>query len=411
MNTDLSNLKTAQIELAQCPTEKINQTLLALAKNLKINEKLVLTENQKDLDRMESDDPKYDRLKLTPKRIEEMAQGLKQLTNLDSPIGKVIEQRTLKNGLTVKQTRVPIGVIGMIYEARPNVTTDAFGIAFKTQNAIALKGGSDAQHTNECVYKIIQETLKSENLPTDVVALLPAERAATKAMLAAVNDIDVIIPRGSQKLIQFVRDNAKVPVIETGAGIVHTYWDESGKIDIVKKVVWSAKTRRPSVCNALDTLIIHETNLNKIADIITPLTDVNVKIYADRQSFEKLTKHYKNLERAETKHFGTEFLGYELSLKTVKNLDKALTHIRTHSSKHSEAIISENTHNIETFLSQVDAACVFHNTETGYSDGEQLELGAEIGISTQKLHARGPMGLEAMTSYKWIIRGNGQTRI
>lgn len=414
----LQNLKTAQIQLAQCDPNTINHTLEVLAQALIKNQTEILKANQKDLDRMDPSDPKYDRLELNPERIQSMAQGLLQLTSLDSPVGTVIEQRTLKNDLNIERRRVPIGVIGMIYEARPNVTTDAFGIAFKTQNAISLKGGSDAQFTNECVFKIIQETLNFEGLNSDIVYLLPPDRTATKLMLEAVDDIDVIIPRGSQGLIQFVRDNAKVPVIETGAGIVHTYWDESGKSDIIKKVVWSAKTRRPSVCNALDTLIVHQDNLENLAKVVTPLLEAKVRIYADEKSLNQLLKSPLTrgdlegfLNLAQPEHFGTEFLGLTLSIKTVNNLDEAVTHIRKYSSKHSEAIISEDSENVENFLNQVDAACVFHNTETGYSDGEQLELGAEIGISTQKLHARGPMALEAMTSYKWIVRGNGQTRI
>lgn len=418
LQTSLQNLKNSQIELAQLSPETINQVLEILAKNLVKNTDLILEKNILDLEKMDINDPKYDRLKLTSERIKDMSEGLLKLVNLKSPVNNIIEEKTLQNDLKVERRRVPIGVIGMIYEARPNVTTDAFGIAFKTQNAIALKGGSDAQETNQCVYTIIQDTLTAQDINANIVYLLPPDREATRDMMQATEFIDVIIPRGSQGLIKFVRENAKVPVIETGAGIVHTYWDESGDLDIIKKVVFSAKTRRPSVCNSLDTLIVHENNLKNLDKVLELLKTKNVVIYADEKSYEVLTQSHllkDDLEglikKAEPEHFGTEFLDYKMSIKTVNNLDEALFHIQKYSSKHSESIISENPQNTVKFLNIVDAACVFHNTETGYSDGEQLELGAEIGISTQKLHARGPMALEAMTSYKWVIRGNGQTRI
>ncbi len=413
MQNDLKKLCGSQTDLIQLSPTTINQVLVDLASQLQSQSGSILQANQKDLDKMDINDPKYDRLKLTPDRIKDMSEGLKKIAELKSPIENIIEQKVLKNGLEVSRSRVPIGVIGMIYEARPNVTTDAFGIAFKTQNAIALKGGSDAQKTNECVFKIIQSTLIQNDLNPNMVYLLRPERAATKDLLEAVDYIDVIIPRGSQGLIQFVRDHAKVPVIETGAGIVHTYWDKSGRVDYAQKIIRSAKTRRPSVCNSLDTLLVHESNLNNLNQVIAPLKEQNVEIFADESSYKTLENQYPNnlLKKANSEHFGTEFLDFKLSIKTVNNLEKALVHIAQHSSKHSESIISENKKRTDIFLKLVDAACVFHNTETGFSDGEQLELGAEIGISTQKLHARGPMALEAMTSYKWIIKGDGQTRI
>lgn len=411
MQNDLKKLCESQTDLIQLSPTTINQVLVDLATQLQRESGSILQANQKDLDKMDINDPKHDRLKLTPDRIKDMSEGLKKIAKLKSPIGEFLEQKTLSNGLEVSRSRVPIGVIGMIYEARPNVTTDAFGIAFKTQNTIALKGGSDAQNTNQCVFKIIQSMLKTFNLNPHVVYLLPPNRSATKDLLEAVDYIDVIIPRGSQGLIQFVRDHAKVPVIETGAGIVHTYWDKSGRADYAQKIIRSAKTRRPSVCNALDTFIVHADNLVNLAEVIAPLAQNEVVIYADEASFKILDGNYPHLKTATNEHFGTEFLDYKMSLKTVDSLETALAHIKKHSSKHSESIITEDKNRADTFLKLVDAACVFHNTETGFSDGEQLELGAEIGISTQKLHARGPMALEAMTSYKWIIEGSGQTRI
>ncbi len=409
----LEKLKLAQRELALLEKNKINQALKTLADFLRKKSDEILIENKKDLKLMDCEDPKYDRLKLTSERIENMSQGLEKLIKLKSPIGNILEAKKLENGLKVSRKRVPIGVIGMIYEARPNVTTDSFGIAFKTQNTIALKGGSDAKFTNQKVFELIQEVLVLENISENMLYLLPPERSATAEMLLADKYIDVIIPRGSQGLIKFVRENSKVPVIETGAGIVHTFIDEKFNLEIAQKVVFSAKTRRPSVCNSLDTLLVHENQKKNIFKIVQKLETQKVKIFADTESYEILKNKYpENLSsKAEEKHFGIEFLGFSMSLKVVKNLDEALNHIYKYSSKHSESIISDIPENIVKFLNTVDAACVFHNTETGYSDGEELGLGAEIGISTQKLHARGPMGLEAMTSYKWIIEGAGQTRI
>ena len=412
LHQSLIQLGKAQQYLATRSDDTINWCLNKLADNLESSLEEIITANKEDLARMDIKDTKYDRLALDVQRIKAMAEGLRSLAGLKTPIDQYLESRVLKNKLKVKRIRVPLGVIGMIYEARPNVTTDAFGIAFKTKNAVALKGGSDAQATNEALLKVIQSTLEDMHLPKELVYLLPAEREHTKTLMEALGMVDVIIPRGSQGLIKFVRSHAKVPVIETGAGIVHTYWDDSGLLDCIKPIVFSAKTRRPSVCNSLDTLIVHATNLVYLPEVIKPLLDADVEIRADKSSFEALKSiNSDKIKRAQVEDFGTEFLGLCMSIKMVDSLEDALNHIALYSSKHSEAIVTENADRACVFLNQVDAACVFHNTETGFSDGEQLELGAEIGISTQKLHARGPMGLEAMTSYKWVVEGEGQTRI
>ena len=321
----------------------------------------------------------------------------------------LLEEKKLENGLLLSKISVPLGVIGIIYEARPNVTFDVFALALKTGNGLVLKGGSDADFSNRAILSLIHKVLEKHGLPVAAFQLLPADRAATKALLEAVGFVDVIIPRGSQGLIDFVRQNAKVPVIETGAGIVHTYIDESADLSKAKKIIHNAKTRRPSVCNSLDCLIIHEELLDELGELVHPMMVDNVKIYADEQAFAHLQRH-ELIQKANEDHFGTEFLSLKLAIKTVKNLDEALDHIATHSSKHSEAIISETPENIERFLLEVDAAAVYANSSTAFTDGNQFGLGAEIGISTQKLHARGPMALRELTSYKWIIRGTGQIR-
>lgn len=369
----------------------------------------LLEENQKDLERMELSNPMYDRLLLTEARIQGIASEIRQVAQLPSPLHHILEEKKLENGLVLTKTTVPLGVIGIIYEARPNVTFDVFSLALKSGNGLVLKGGSDADFSNRAILSLIHKVLEKHGLPTTAFQLLPAERAATKALLEAVGYVDVIIPRGSQGLINFVRENAKVPVIETGAGIVHTYVDESADLAKAKKIIHNAKTRRPSVCNSLDCLIIHEELLDELGELVHPLMLDNVKIYADEKAFAHLQRH-ELIQKADESHFGTEFLSLKMAIKTVKNLDEALDHIAAHSSKHSEAIISETPENIERFLLEVDAAAVYANASTAFTDGNQFGLGAEIGISTQKLHARGPMALRELTSYKWIIRGSGQIR-
>ena len=373
---------------------------------------ILLRENQKDLDRMDISDPKYDRLKLTAERIKGIANDILAVAKLKNPLGEIISEDTRPNGLHISKIRVPLGVVGVIYEARPNVTFDVFALCFKTGNICILKGGSDADLSNRAIIGVIHNVLKKHGIDINAATLLPAEREATEALLNAREYVDVLIPRGSQQLIDYVRNNSKVPVIETGAGIVHTYFDESGDLEKGKEIIFNAKTRRVSVCNALDCLIIHSSRLSDLPALAQPLAGSNVELFADERAFEVLTDSYpsKLLYKAAPEHFGTEFLSYKMAIKTVYDPDEALDHIAQYSSKHSEAIISENPAYIERFLNEVDAAAVYANASTAFTDGAQFGLGAEIGISTQKLHARGPMGLAELTSYKWVIRGDGQVR-
>ncbi len=392
--------------------ETINTVLTEVAAALVANAAEILTENAKDLARMPIEDPKYDRLKLTTARIGDIANDLKNVAGLNSPLGKVLSDKTLDNQLHIQKVSVPLGVVGVIYEARPNVTADVFSLCFKTGNVAVLKGGSDAEFSNLAITKIIHEVLDRHTINRDVLTLLPAERAATEALLNARGLVDVLIPRGSQSLINYVRENSKIPVIETGAGIVHTYFDESGDLEKGKAIIFNAKTRRVSVCNSLDCALINANRLNDLPALLSPLADGNVELYADEKSYAALQGTYPDslLNQAMPEHFGTEFLSLKLAVKVVNNLNDALNHIATYSSKHSEAIISEDAANIARFLNEVDAAAVYANASTGFTDGAQFGLGAEIGISTQKLHARGPMGLEELTSYKWVVRGDGQIR-
>ena len=372
----------------------------------------LLLENKKDLERMDPADPKYDRLTLTANRIKAIADDIVNVVGLKSPLGSVLSDKTMPNGLQISKVRVPLGVVGVIYEARPNVTFDVFALCFKTGNISILKGGSDADNSNRAIMKVIHEVLMAHGIDASVTTLLPIEREATEALLNAVGYVDVLIPRGSQGLINYVRSNSKVPVIETGAGIVHTYLDETGDLQKATVIIDNAKTRRVSVCNALDCLIINVGRLKDLPALAKPLAHKEVEIFADERSFAALANHYpvNLLHMAQPEHFGTEFLSMKMSIKTVHSLGEALDHIATNSSKHSEAIISEDPANIETFLNRVDAAAVYVNASTAFTDGAQFGLGAEIGISTQKLHARGPMGLEELTSYKWLVRGDGQVR-
>ncbi|HWZ03063.1 MAG TPA: glutamate-5-semialdehyde dehydrogenase [Mucilaginibacter sp.] len=390
----------------------VSLVLLQLANEAVDQTDYLLRENKKDLDRMDPADPKFDRLKLTAERIQNIANEINYIAHLDSPLGEVFFENTRPNGLHISKVRVPLGVIGIIYEARPNVTFDVFSLCFKTGNTCILKGGSDADHSNKAIVSIIQDVLATHEIDLNVVTLLPPEREATDALLNALGYVDVIIPRGSQQLINHVRNNSKVPVIETGAGIVHTYFDEEGDLKKGTNIVFNAKTRRVSVCNALDCLIVHYTRIKDLPKLIKPLGEKQVELYADETAYAILSIHYPEslLHHARPEHFGTEFLSMKMAVKIVDSFEDALDHIATHSSKHSEAIISENEENIETFLSRVDAAAVYVNASTAFTDGAEFGLGAEIGISTQKLHARGPMGLEELCSYKWIIKGDGQVR-
>ena len=391
---------------------QINRVLEALASETVAQTNTLLQENQKDLDRMDTSDPKYDRLKLTAARIQDIANDILNVAKLDNPLGEVLSETERPNGLRISKIRVPLGVVGVIYEARPNVTFDVFALCFKTGNICVLKGGSDADFSNRAIINVIHSVLKKHNIDINTVILLPVEREATEALLNARDYVDVLIPRGSQSLINYVRNNSKVPVIETGAGIVHTYFDETADLQKGAEIIFNANTRRVSVCNALDCLIIHSSRLKDLNTIAAKLAEKEVELFADEQSYTALKGHYPAalLKHAEPEHFGTEFLSLKMAIKTVDSLDEALDHIAQYSSKHSEAIISENEQHIAEFLNRVDAAAVYANASTAFTDGAQFGLGAEIGISTQKLHARGPMGLNELTSYKWIVKGEGQTR-
>jgi glutamate-5-semialdehyde dehydrogenase len=410
-DTYFENAVTAARNLS-LTSNAVNNVLLDVAKAAVEQTNYLLQENKKDLDRMDPNDPKYDRLMLTAERIAAIATDIENVAGLTSPLGEVLSDKTLPNGLRIYKVRVPLGVIGVIYEARPNVTFDVFALCFKTGNISILKGGSDADHSNRAIINIIQKVLRDHKVDINTVTLLPVEREATEALLNAVGYVDVLIPRGSQSLINYVRNNSKVPVIETGAGIVHTYFDETGDVDKAIAIIDNAKTRRVSVCNALDCLIINNKRLGDLVHIAEPLANKGVTIYADKAAYEVLDALYpaQLLKEARPEHFGTEFLDMKMAVKTVDTLQQALDHIALNSSKHSEAIISEDELAIETFLNRVDAAAVYINASTAFTDGAQFGLGAEIGISTQKLHARGPMGLDELTSYKWIVKGNGQIR-
>lgn len=391
---------------------KINQVLEDVAEAAIENTAFILQENAKDLSRMDPNDPKYDRLMLTTERIQGIALDIQNIASLPSPLGRILSETSRPNGLQITKISVPFGVIGIIYEARPNVTFDVFSLCLKSGNACVLKGGSDANDSNVAIVKVIQDVLRKHELDENILSLLPVDREATNELLHAHGLVDLIIPRGSQSLINFVRENSTIPVIETGAGICHTYFDEFGDVSKGKDIVYNAKTRRPSVCNALDCLIVHENRLNELPFLTELLPKSQVVIYADEKAYQVLDGKYPSemLEHATEESFGTEFLSYKMAIKTVSNLDEALDHISNFSSKHSEAIISENKDNLEIFSKSVDAAAVYCNVSTAFTDGAQFGLGAEIGISTQKLHARGPMALEELTSYKWIVIGDGQIR-
>ena len=405
-------VKAASRSLTLISKEKTNEVLVALASEVEAKSADILAANAKDLAKKDPKDPTYDRLKLTEERLKGIADGIRDVAKLPSPIGRTIDERVRPNGLKIKRISVPFGVIGIIYEARPNVSLDVFSLCFKSGNACVLKGGTDAHESNSAIVNVIHDVLKKQGVNEDIVALLPAGRESTGEMLNARGYIDVIIPRGSAGLIRFVNENAKVPVIETGAGTCHSYFDEKGDVEKGKNIVFNSKTRRPSVCNTLDTIIIHSKRLADLPAICEPCASKNVIIYADEASFKVLEGNYPAnlLEHAGADDFGKEWLDYKMSVKTVNSIDEALEHIQTYGTGHSEAIVSEDQAACDKFVQMVDAACVYTNAPTSFSDGGEFGLGAEIGISTQKMHARGPMGLEELNTYKWVIAGNGQVR-
>ena len=386
------NTKAASRTLAAISDDRRNEILLAVATAIISQKERILSANSRDLARMEPSNPLYDRLQLTSSRLDGIASDMRNVASLPSPLGRVLRETVLPNGLRLKRVSVPFGVIGMIYEARPNVTFDVFSLCFKSGNACVLKGGKDADESNREEVALIHEILHQYGVSPDVVTLLPATHDATAAMLNAVGYVDVCIPRGGRKLIDFVRDNAKVPVIETGAGVVHAYFDEYGDVEMGARIIDNSKTRRVSVCNALDCLIIHRSRLSDLPRLLEPVKAKGVEIYEEESAW------------------GTEFMDYKMSVKVVDSLDEAIAHITRYGSGHSECIITQNESNARRFQQLVDAACVYWNVPTSFTDGAQFGLGAEIGISTQKLGPRGPMGLEEITTYKWLIEGEGQVR-
>lgn len=412
LDETFKQVRTASRKLLKLGVDTVNQVLLAVADAAEANTDYILSENKKDLSCMDPANPMYDRLKLTADRIKGIANDTRNVSRLHSPLGKVIMENTLPNGLNIRKVSFPYGVIGVIYEARPNVTFDVFSLCFKSGNACILKGGSDAYCTNAAIMKVLHQVLDNFGIDSHCVELLPAGHNATAELLKASSYVDLIIPRGSSRLIQFVRANATVPVIETGAGICHTYFDEFGDLAKGAAIINNAKTRRVTVCNAMDSLLIHEKRLADLPRLCHALSESKVIIYADKSAYQALCGHYpvSLLEHATEDSFCTEFLDYKMAVKTVKNVDEAIEHINSIGTGHSESIVTENTDQAQTFTQQVDAACVYVNAPTSFTDGAQFGLGAEIGISTQKSHPRGPMGLEEITTYKWLVRGNGQTR-
>ena len=403
-------VKRASKNLALLSDVQRNDILNAVADAIINSQERILEANAQDLAKMSKENPLYDRLQLTESRLEGIAADMRNVATLPSPLGHITKQKTLPNGLRLCRVSVPFGVIGMIYEARPNVTFDVFSLCFKSGNACVLKGGKDADCSNREEVALIHEILEKYGVSKDVVALLPATHEATGEMLNAVGYVDLCIPRGGRKLIDFVRDTARIPVIETGAGVVNTYFDKDGDLEMGKAIINNAKTRRVSVCNALDCLLVHQDRLGDLYDLVSPMAEKSVIIYADEKAYAALDGKYPLLEHATEESFGTEFMDYKLAIKTVASLDEALDHIDENGSGHSEAIITKNEVTARQFQAHVDAACVYWNAPTSFTDGAQFGLGAEIGISTQKLGPRGPMALEEICTYKWLIEGEGQTR-
>ena len=413
MNDIFEKVKKASQTLVSTGEERINRVINNLADLLESSSAELLEANGRDLERMDPANPLCDRLRLTPERIAGIASDLRHVATLPSPVGEEIERRTLPNGIQLRRVRVPFGVIGVIYEARPNVTFDVFSLCLKSGNACVLKGGRDAEESNIAAMRLIHKALQSEQLDCDIATLLPATHEATAALLNAVGYIDVCIPRGGRKLIDFVRDNARVPVIETGAGVVSAYFDKDGDLEIGIRVIDNAKTRRVSVCNALDTLLIHSSRLADLPLLVSLLGKKGVEIHADRRAYHALEKEYPGnllLHADENEDWDKEWMDYKMGIRTVDSLEEAICHIARHGSGHSESIVTEDEKAAEEFQRRVDAACVYWNLPTSFTDGAQFGLGAEIGISTQKLGARGPMGLREMTTYRYLLTGHGQTR-
>lgn len=412
LNETFLAVKLASRKLALIEEKLINEVLNAVADAAIRDKDIILAANSADLQLMNPSDPKFDRLKLTVSRIEDIASDMRNVASLPSPLGKVLYEDVRPNGLKLRKISVPFGVIGVIYEARPNVSFDVFSLCMKSGSACILKGGSDAYNSNKAIVETIHGVLDKFGIDRNIVQLLPADREATTELLHANDYVDIIIPRGSSGLINYVRKESTVPVIETGAGICHTYFDLAGDAVMGAKIINNAKTRRVSVCNALDCLLVHADRLSDLPELCAPLADSKVIVYADKPAFQSLRGAYPEelLKPATQESFGTEFLDYKMAVKTVNSVEEAVNHIFKYSSKHSECIVTEDRKAAEYFRRAVDAACVYVNAPTSFTDGAQFGLGAEIGISTQKLHARGPMGLKEITTYKWLIDGEGQVR-
>ena len=391
--------------------QEIDNLLLRLADNTVQRTGEILAANRQDLARMDQANPKYDRLLLNESRIGGIADGLRRVASLPSPVGITLDQWTRPNGMRISKVSVPFGVIGVIYEARPNVTLDVAALCLKAGSAVVLKGGSDAQLSNEAIVRIIADTLAECDFPAAAAQLLPPSHEATAEMLDATGLIDLIIPRGGRALIDFVRDRSRVPVIETGAGVCSCYFHSSGDVEKGRNIIFNAKTRRVSVCNALDVLLIDRSRLADLPALAAPLAGKNVTIYADNDAYAVLMEgSYPLLAHATGDDRGREYMDYKMAVETVASIDEALDYIARYSSRHSESIVAEDREACTRFMREVDAACVYTNLPTSFTDGGQFGFGAEIGISTQKLHARGPMGLREITTYKYLIEGNGQTR-
>jgi len=412
MATLLQQIRLASRKLPLLTDEQINAVLRTLAEETVAQTSAILAANAKDLERMDRLDPLCDRLLLTRERVEGIAADIRSVAALPSPLGRELSASVRPNGMRIRKVSVPFGVVGVVYEARPNVTFDVFSLCLKSGNACVLKGGSSAQHSNEAIMAVIHAALRRHGVDEMAAQLLPPLRESTAALLNAVGLVDVIVPRGSASLISFVRDNSRVPVIETGVGVCHVYVDEAADLEKARNIIFNAKTRRVSVCNAAECLVVNAKRLSDLPALCRPLATKNVMLFADPRACGALKAHYpENLLRAAApEHFGCEFLDYKMAVKTVDDVGEAIDFINAHGSMHSESIVSEDRESVALFEKMVDAACVYANVSTAFSDGAQFGLGAEIGISTQKLHARGPMGLAELCSYKWIIEGDGQTR-
>ncbi len=412
LSETFKRVKAASKSLVFLTDDRRNEVLQALADAIESHIDCLLAANAIDLSCMDKANPMYDRLQLTPQRLHDIANDMRHVSQLPSPLGRTLKEKTLDNGLHLRRVSTPFGVIGMIYEARPNVTFDVFSLCFKSGNACILKGGKDADESNRAGVALIHDVLKAYNINPNVVELLPASHEATEELLTAVGFVDLCIPRGSKRLIDFVRNTAKVPVIETGAGVVHCYFDEAGDLTMGRDIITNAKCRRCSVCNALDTLLVHRNRLQDLPQLCSQLAEIGVKLHADSEAYHVLEGHYPSqllaLVTADIWH--TEWLSMQMGIKTVGSIEEALDHISTYGSGHSESIVTEDIEKQHQFQTMVDAACVYVNAPTSFTDGGQFGLGAEIGISTQKLGARGPMALEEITTYKWLIEGRGQVR-